>query len=80
MKLSEFKKKTLTETGEVLRGDRIVNTPYVVKMKKESQCNVLCENTITKGQAKLFIERIKQHYSVHLLVIVSYILTLNAVN
>ena len=45
-------------------------------MKKESQCNVLCENTITKDQAKLFIERIKQHYSVHLLVVATYILSL----
>ena len=28
--------------GQIIRGERIVNTPYVVKMNKNVECGVLC--------------------------------------
>ncbi|XP_064607167.1 transmembrane 9 superfamily member 4-like isoform X2 [Liolophura sinensis] len=51
--------------GEVLRGDRIVNTPYEVYMDKPSPCKVLCEKDV---DTKLLAERIRRTYYVHLLV------------
>lgn len=59
--------------GEVLRGDRIVNTPYVLKMKQNVACRPVCQSQDTPlqwsaHQTNLVIERIEQLYSVHLLV------------
>ncbi|KAL5016485.1 hypothetical protein ScPMuIL_006074 [Solemya velum] len=59
--------------GEVLRGDRIVNTPYKVNMATNKDCEVLCNpaqpvTTITEAQAKTVIERIKHSYYVHLII------------
>lgn len=57
--------------GEVMRGDRIVNTPYQLAMKKNVSCSTTCENMVKKlGQeeAETLIRRIKEDYHVHLLV------------
>jgi transmembrane 9 superfamily member 2/4 len=59
--------------GEVLRGDRIVNTPYEVRMNKNINCKLLCntnEQPITwdMAQSKKVAERIEHEYFVHLLV------------
>ena len=55
--------------GEILRGDRIVNTAYDVYMKKPQSCKQLCNDIVlTKSQALLVSQRIKEAYSVHLLV------------
>jgi transmembrane 9 superfamily protein 2/4 len=59
--------------GEVMRGDRIVNTPYEVFMKKDTQCSSLCPagkttRTITKAESELLRRRITEDYHVHLLV------------
>ncbi|CAH1773888.1 unnamed protein product [Owenia fusiformis] len=59
--------------GEVLRGDRIVNTPYEVKMATNTGCTVLCNQPNTpveldEKQSKVLSERISQGYYVHLIV------------
>ncbi|XP_070555187.1 transmembrane 9 superfamily member 4-like [Ptychodera flava] len=53
--------------GEVLRGDRIVNTPYKVKMNEGLPCKVLCEQTLDAKQSNTMISRIKENYYVHLI-------------
>ncbi|KAI0240055.1 Transmembrane 9 superfamily member 4 [Lamellibrachia satsuma] len=53
--------------GEVLRGDRIVNTPYQVRMTEPVKCAFLCNKTLTEEQSKLVAKRIQQQYNVHLL-------------
>ncbi|KAI1724718.1 endomembrane protein 70 domain-containing protein [Ditylenchus destructor] len=60
--------------GEVMRGDRIVNTPYEVAMKKDLQCHTLCSSVINakysidKSNSELLKQRIMEDYHVHLLV------------
>ncbi|XP_078507902.1 transmembrane 9 superfamily member 4 [Lissotriton helveticus] len=58
--------------GEVLRGDRIVNTPFNVLMNSEKKCEVLCYSpskttTLTVAQSKLMVERIEEEYYIHLI-------------
>lgn len=59
--------------GEVLRGDRIVNTPYEVYMDQPTQCKLLCHDlsnpiTWSEQEAKEVADRISHEYYVHLLV------------
>ncbi|XP_050512537.1 transmembrane 9 superfamily member 4 [Diabrotica virgifera virgifera] len=59
--------------GEVLRGDRIVNTPYVVKMAEYTPCTLLCNspgNPINWSvrESQVVVDRIQHEYFVHLLV------------
>ncbi|KAL3869320.1 hypothetical protein ACJMK2_042014 [Sinanodonta woodiana] len=59
--------------GEVLRGDRIVNTAYDVKFGVNKTCEILCKSPqepseLTEEESKEFAERIKKDYYVHLLV------------
>ncbi|CAL2029197.1 hypothetical protein CAEBREN_15269 [Caenorhabditis brenneri] len=54
--------------GEVMRGDRIVNTPYTFHMKKNEQCLSLCSTKLSKEDVALFKERIRQEYSAHMIV------------
>ncbi|KAI4489694.1 hypothetical protein M0804_003876 [Polistes exclamans] len=59
--------------GEVLRGDRIVNTPYEVMMKQDINCRFLCHGlnnpmTWNDEESQCAIERIQHDYSVHLLI------------
>ncbi|EDV23217.1 uncharacterized protein TRIADDRAFT_27647 [Trichoplax adhaerens] len=66
----EYKPENL---GEVLRGDRIVNTAYKLNMNKDKPCEILCGSadkpiTISKDDGKKFIKLIKQSYSVHMIV------------
>lgn len=54
--------------GEVLRGDRIVNTNYQVNMADNLSCRQLCNATVfNEEDTKLWNKRIRQSYSVHLL-------------
>ncbi|KAK3089670.1 hypothetical protein FSP39_005498 [Pinctada imbricata] len=65
----EGKKFKIENLGEVLRGDRIVNTPYKVQMNVNKGCTVLCEKlTMDAKESKLVAERIHQSYFVHLIV------------
>lgn len=59
--------------GEVLRGDRIVNTPYDVRMAEDINCKLLCNTkdrplTWTTEHSATVMERIRHEYYVHLLV------------
>ncbi|RZB38698.1 transmembrane 9 superfamily member 4, partial [Asbolus verrucosus] len=59
--------------GEVLRGDRIVNTPYDVKMAENTPCTVLCNSpkkpiNWSVGESQIVVDRIQHEYFVHLLV------------
>jgi len=54
--------------GQIIRGERIVNTPYVVKMDTKAECSVLCKDK--KWDAKTSEEvgyRIEHEYFVHLI-------------
>ncbi|XP_053571896.1 transmembrane 9 superfamily member 4 [Bombina bombina] len=58
--------------GEVLRGDRIVNTLFDVRMNNDKKCEVLCHThsnplVLTVEQSKLMAERIREDYYVHLI-------------
>uniref|UniRef100_A0A1B6DT05 Transmembrane 9 superfamily member n=1 Tax=Clastoptera arizonana TaxID=38151 RepID=A0A1B6DT05_9HEMI len=65
-----FKSENL---GEVLRGDRIVNTPYEVHMAEDVSCRLLCHtsdnpmNWALPDKLKV-VNKIRYEYSVHLLV------------
>lgn len=53
--------------GEVLRGDRIVNTLYSVLMTQDRKCEVVCAKLkLNVQQSKLVAERIQEEYYVHL--------------
>jgi len=55
--------------GEVLRGDRIVNTPYKINMTLEKGCTVLCgAKELSKTQSDEFVNRIKEDYTVHMII------------
>ncbi|XP_050689797.1 transmembrane 9 superfamily member 4-like [Eriocheir sinensis] len=59
--------------GEVLRGDRIVNTPYELRMAQAAPCRLLCHApgqpvTWDADMAKQVVDRIRHEYFVHLLV------------
>ncbi|XP_031838537.1 transmembrane 9 superfamily protein member 4 [Nomia melanderi] len=59
--------------GEVLRGDRIVNTPYDVLMAEGITCRLLCHGpnnrmTWNEEESQQVIERIQHDYTVHLLI------------
>lgn len=56
--------------GEILRGDRIVNTRYDIRMLVNEECKQLCKSTVklTKEQSRLLNKRIRDAYHVHLLI------------
>ena len=60
--------------GEVMRGDRIVNTPYQVFMKKDEKCRSLCSTskspikTVSTEESEQLRQRISEDYHVHLIV------------
>ena len=51
--------------GEVLRGDKIMNSNYELKMGVEETCKILCRKELTGAEAKLFSVRIEEDYRVH---------------
>jgi len=53
--------------GEVLRGDRIVNTAYDVKMNEIVGCKKLCEESLNSRETERFYTMIKNEYNVHFL-------------
>lgn len=57
--------------GEVLRGDRIVNTPYDVRMAENTPCTLLCHDqnnpmNWSPYDSERVIDRIQHEYFVHL--------------
>ncbi|KAL4269688.1 hypothetical protein GQ457_HM000770 [Hibiscus cannabinus] len=53
--------------GEVLRGDRIENSPYVFKMREPQMCSVLCRITLDAKAAKQFKEKIDEEYRINMI-------------
>ncbi|KAE8735906.1 Transmembrane 9 superfamily member 8 [Hibiscus syriacus] len=53
--------------GEVLRGDRIENSPYVFKMREPQMCSVLCRITLDTKAVKQFKEKIDDEYRVNMI-------------
>lgn len=51
--------------GEVLRGDRIMNSHYDLKMGVEETCKILCRKELTSNEAAEFTTRIGEDYRVH---------------
>jgi transmembrane 9 superfamily member 2/4 len=51
--------------GEILSGDRIENSPYVLHAGRNVECKVLCETTLDKEQLALLAERIDEEYRVN---------------
>jgi len=54
--------------GQILRGERIVNTPYTITMAENTECRVLCKDI--KWDAKASKEasyRVEHEYFVHLI-------------
>jgi transmembrane 9 superfamily protein 2/4 len=54
--------------GEILRGDRIENSPYNILALKNEDCKVLCVRNNSYSDLQLFSERIKEEYRVHWIV------------
>ncbi|TGZ59575.1 hypothetical protein CRM22_009000 [Opisthorchis felineus] len=53
--------------GEILRGDRMVNTPYEINMAKDVSCAILCKKqSLTKQAASVFKSFIEDDYSIQL--------------
>ncbi|XP_062506786.1 transmembrane 9 superfamily member 4-like [Corticium candelabrum] len=57
--------------GEVLRGDRIVSTPYKVHVLKDEKCHALCFSggplKFNPHQSSSFHNRISKDYAIHML-------------
>lgn len=53
--------------GEVLRGDRIENSPYVFKMREPKLCHVVCRIILDANAAKEFKEKIDDEYRVNMI-------------
>ncbi|KAL9981382.1 hypothetical protein ACROYT_G010080 [Oculina patagonica] len=55
--------------GEVLRGDRIVNTLYEIKMAENKGCTLLCQpTTLTAEQSTKLAKLISEEYHVHMVI------------
>ena len=54
--------------GEVMRGDRIQNSPYTIKMNVEVSCQLLCKQSYDAEQAALFATKIGEDYRVNWIV------------
>ncbi|XP_051149425.1 transmembrane 9 superfamily member 9-like [Andrographis paniculata] len=53
--------------GEVLRGDRIENSPYEFKMREPQMCNVVCNAKLNANEVKEFKEKIDDEYQVNMI-------------
>jgi len=51
--------------GEVLRGDRIMNSNYELKMGVEETCKILCRKELTSPETTEFTTRIEEDYRIH---------------
>ncbi|KAH7660080.1 transmembrane 9 superfamily member 2/4 protein [Dioscorea alata] len=53
--------------GEVLRGDRIENSPYVFEMREPQMCNIVCKIKLNDKEVKEFVEKIDDEYRVNMI-------------
>ena len=48
--------------GEVLEGDRLVNTPYSIKFRVDKENEILCSRELTAKDLKKFRKSVKKDY------------------
>lgn len=48
--------------GEVLEGDRLVNTPYSIKFRVDKENEILCSRELTEKDLKKFRKAVKKDY------------------
>jgi len=54
--------------GQIIRGERIVNTPYSVGMNKNVECAVLCKDKVWSKEASAEVAyKVEHEYFVHLI-------------
>ncbi|KAH7365630.1 hypothetical protein KP509_18G038600 [Ceratopteris richardii] len=54
--------------GEVLKGDRIENSPYVFQMRESKLCNLVCRiERLSADDASKFKEKIDDEYRIHMI-------------
>ncbi|KAI5673116.1 hypothetical protein M9H77_13480 [Catharanthus roseus] len=53
--------------GEVLRGDRIENSPFVFRMREPELCHVVCRMILDANTAKEFKDKIEDEYRVNMI-------------
>lgn len=55
-------KQTAENLGEFLSGDRIENSPYVLFMREDEYCKVLCQHKLTAANSQQFKHSIDKAY------------------
>ncbi|KAM3212340.1 hypothetical protein ACQJBY_065427 [Aegilops geniculata] len=60
-------KNSAENLGEVLRGDRIENSVYNFKMRRDESCKVVCRTKLSAEAAKNFREKIDDEYRVNMI-------------
>uniref|UniRef100_A0ACD6AGY8 Uncharacterized protein n=1 Tax=Avena sativa TaxID=4498 RepID=A0ACD6AGY8_AVESA len=60
-------KNSAENLGEVLRGDRIENSVYNFKMRRDESCKVVCRPKLSAEAAKNFKEKIDDEYRVNMI-------------
>ncbi|EMS67921.1 Transmembrane 9 superfamily member 4 [Triticum urartu] len=53
--------------GEVLRGDRIENSPYVFEMRVPQMCQIVCKISVGEKEGKVLKEKIEDEYRVNMI-------------
>ncbi|KAG2578210.1 transmembrane 9 superfamily member 9-like [Panicum virgatum] len=53
--------------GEVLRGDRIENSPYTFEMREPQMCQIVCKISVREKEEKLLKEKIEDEYRVNMI-------------
>ena len=61
-------KDTAENLGEVMRGDKIVNSDYDIKMNTEESCKVLCKKNYEPNQLAAFSAKVDDDYRVNWIV------------
>ncbi|KAL0250130.1 hypothetical protein I308_103438 [Cryptococcus tetragattii IND107] len=54
--------------GSILFGDRILSSPYEIRMLENSTCQKLCQASVPKEDAAFINERIREDYGLNLLI------------
>lgn len=54
--------------GSILFGDRILSSPYEIRMLENSTCQKLCQASVPKEDAVFINERIREDYGLNLLI------------
>lgn len=66
----EGKKYVTEDLGEVLEGDRLVNTPYEIKFKQDVDSHVLCSKKLTGNDLYNVRMAISEDYYFQVLIVI----------